>query len=380
MKKALIVANLAGFASFLYNDIMTLQSMGYEITYAANSNKLVWDDTKARLQELHVSFEQVDFDSKNPLSSQNMLAYKQMKKLLKEGGYDLVHCHTPIAGLITRMVASKYRKNGLKVIYTTHGLSFTSRSSWKSKFIYRMIEKFGAKRSDAIIAINHEDFNVIKAMNKCKNVFYIHGVGVDTRKYDNVDIDIPQYRVDLGIPQDKLMILSVGELSARKNHAIIIDALGRIENKSEYVYVICGNGIDGGTTEELKKKAEERGVDLLLLGFRFDIPEITACSDIGAIPSIREGLGLAGVQSLAAGIPLIGSDVQGIKDYIEDGVTGYLCDPFNADNFANAIKKLSSPQIREAMKEDCIRVAKKFDTAVSREEMKMIYQIISVES
>ena len=65
-----------------------------------------------------------------------------------------------------------------------------------------------------------------------------------------------------------------------------------------------------------------------------DIPEITAISDIGVIPSIREGLGLAGVQSLAAGVPVIGSSVQGIKDYIVDGKDGYLCAPFDDTAFA----------------------------------------------
>ncbi len=376
MKKALIVANLAGFASFLFNDMQILSEMGYAVTFAANANKLAWADTKARLEEMQVPFVQIDFDSKNPLSSKNRAAYKQIKVLLKEGGYDLIHCHTPIAGLITRLAAAKYRKKGTKVIYTTHGLSFTSYSSWKSKLIYRAIEKAGAKRSDAIITINHEDFEALKAMKACKNVFYIHGVGVDTQKYSNVDIDKSKYRADLGIPDDKIMILSVGELSVRKNHSIIIDALATLENKDEYIYVICGNGINGGTTDILTEKAKESGVNLLMLGFRFDIPEITACSDIGAIPSIREGLGLAGIQSLAAGVPLIGTAVQGIKDYIHDDVTGYLCAPFDVLGYAEAIKKLSTAEARNLMKENCISISKEFDKSISAAEMKQIYNII----
>ena len=118
-------------------------------------------------------------------------------------------------------------------------------------------------------------------------------------------------------------MLSVGELSYRKNHQIIIEALSKALLGKKYVYVICGNGVDGGTGEVLRQKAEKSKVRLILLGFRHDIPQIIHCSDVGAIPSVREGLGLARIQSLAAGVPLVGTDVQGIKDYIVDGETEY---------------------------------------------------------
>ena len=167
-----------------------------------------------------------------------------------------------------------------------------------------------------------------------------------------------------------------GELSERKNHQIIIEALSRIQNKGKYVYVICGSGINGGTCQYLKKLAEEKKVTLYLLGFRRDIPEITVCSDIGAIPSLREGLGFAGVQSLAAGIPVIGTDVQGIRDYILNDKTGYLCKKNDADAFAEAILLLSDSSKREAMKNDCIKTAEKFDITASIEQRKKIYQEI----
>ncbi len=375
MKKALIVANLAGFASFLMYDIETLQEMGYEVTFAANADKLAWEDTREKLEERGVAFVQIDFDSKSPLAKQNRRAYGQLKRLLKEGGFSFMHCHTPIAGILARLAAHKYRKRGMKVVYTTHGLSYTSYSSRKSRLIYRTIEKMGAKRCDAIITINQEDFEEAKTLG-CAQVYYIHGVGVDTEKYEGADIDREAYRATLDIPADKTFVLSVGELSPRKNHGIIIDALAALENKDDYVYAICGNGIDGGVGEELKQKAADTGVDLRLLGFRFDIPEVIACSDIGAIPSVREGLGLAGIQSLAAGIPLVGTNVQGIRDYIKDGETGYLSLPYDAQGFAEGIVKLSNREVREDMKDACRKTAKGFDKEVSVCEMKEIYKTL----
>ena len=126
MKKALIIANLAGFASFLLHDINTLQNMGYEIFYAANANKLKWKDTKRKLEEKNVKFIQVDFDSKNPFSFQNIKSFRQISKLLKEEKFDLIHCHTPIPGMTVRLAARRNRRKGTKVIYTTHGFAFTS--------------------------------------------------------------------------------------------------------------------------------------------------------------------------------------------------------------------------------------------------------------
>ena len=375
MKNVLIVANLAGFASFLLNDMKTLQEMGYQITFAANSNKLEWSDTKEKLDERGITFIQIDFDSKNPFSKQNLIAYKQIRQLLKLNHYDLIHCHTPIAGLITRLAANKYRRKNTKVIYTTHGFAFTSNSSKKSWFIFYNLEKFGSRFCDAMITINLEDFQNAKRMH-CRQVYYIHGVGVDTSKYREVQIDRDAYRKSIGVDEGKVMILSVGELSVRKNHRIIIEAISKLPDKEKFIYVVCGNGINGGTKQLLKELANQNKVNLKLLGFRHDIPEITYCSDVGAIPSLREGLGLAGVQSLAAGVPIVGSDVQGIRDYVQNKGTGYLCAADDANGFASAILKLSQVDEVEKrkMQSQCYEVASQFDTAVSRQEMVQIYK------
>lgn len=372
-KKALLVANLAGFGSFLLSDIDILQELGYEVSFVANGNKHGWDSTRQELEERKVSFYQMDFDTKNPFTKMNFIAYRQLCAILKNEQFDLIHCHTPIAGLAARLAAAKYRKKGTKVIYTTHGFAFTSHSSKKSRFLYRMVESIGSFFSDAIITINREDYRNAKKMH-CKRVFYIPGVGVHTAQYQDVDVDRWEYRHKLGIKDDEIMILSVGELSERKNHRIIIEALSTIQEKEKYVYVICGHGVDGGTGETLKKLAKEKNVSLFLLGFRTDIPQITKCSDIGALPSLREGLGLAGIQSLAAGIPVVGTDVQGIRDYIINEETGYLCQPNHVKEFAEAISRLSDLNKRDRMKEACMKMAKRFDMTVSEKQRKAIYQ------
>lgn len=292
----------------------------------------------------------------------------------------MIHCHTPIAGFITRLAAAREKKNGTKVIYTTHGLSFTHLSSKKEWLKYYPIEKIASFFTDIIITINCEDFATAKRFN-CKDVRRINGVGIDTKVYHNVCIEKEAYRKKVGIPTNKIMVLSVGELSERKNHQVIIKALGLLDNTDQYVYVICGREVaNSGFADRLKKMALENGVDLILLGHRADIPEIMHCSDIGAIPSIREGLGLAGIESLCANVPLVGTDVQGIRDYIIPGKTGYLCEPHDAGGFADALKRLSNPEINKMLSKNCYVVAKKFDITVSDKQMRKIYIDVTGEN
>ena len=181
------------------------------------------------------------------------------------------------------------------------------------------------------------------------------------------------------IAKDKLMVLGIGELSYRKNHTVIVKALAKLKNKDKFVFAICGREMTaGGTGNEIRNLSKEYGINTIFLGFRHDIPEVIKCADIGVMPSIREGLGLSGIEMLSEGIPLVGSDVQGIREYIINGETGYLCNPYDVDAFAMGLTKLSDPQTRQKMKNQCKNIVKMFDTEVSVKQRKEIYnQILS---
>lgn len=377
-KKALIIANFLGFIGFLWNDIEILRSKGFSIDYAGyDADGKEEMKVHDRLVQNEIRYFNIAFDSKNPIASVNIDAFKKINKILRENDYELIHCHTPIVGLLVRFAAIKYRWKGTKVIYTTHGLAFTHLSTFKEKIAFKTLEWAASFLTDAVITINKEDYNAMCKMH-AKQVFRINGVGVDFSRYHDVNIDRDKYRKQIGVDKSDIMVLSVGELSSRKNHEIIIKALAQIVNKEKYVYVIAGRGIGASSTEsKLLKMAEDLNVRLLLLGFRDDIPQLMHCSDIGAIPSVREGLGLAGIQSLCAGVPLVGSDVQGIKDYIVNNVTGFVCNPFDENDFRDKIQKLSSEiGIRENMKLNCLKMAKLYDVSVSKNQMLHIYNNI----
>lgn len=373
-KKALIVSALSGFIlSFLKHDIETLQSMGYELYCAASTGNYNFDDVVNIYKDMGVGFHHIDFSSKAPLSKKSLRAFREIRQLLKEEHFDLIHCHTPITGVIVRLAAGYYRRHrGTKVIYTSHGFYFHKASGKKAWIIYYTIEKMMSALCDAIITINTEDYEAAKKM-LCKRVYHINGVGCDTACYRDAEADREAYREMLGVEPDQIMLLDIGELSVRKNHGIIIDAIAKL-NMDKLVLVICGKAITGsGTYEILKKKAEEKKVKVIFAGHRHDIPQICKCADIGVLPSLREGLGLAGIEMMSAGLPLVTSNVHGIKDYMTDGKTGYMCDPYDADAFAKAIYKLCDPKQRDLFRENCIESAKRFDLAVSTGQMRQIY-------
>lgn len=375
-KKVLISTALAGFIrSFLMNDIQILQSMGYEVHCAANKNHAGVGEIEKYFEDRGIIFHQIDFSSNKPISKETLISLKQIRNLIEKYDFSIVHCHTPISGAICRLACRKKRKCGMKVIYTTHGFYFHKSSSKKNWIIFKTIEDFMSRFTDMIITINNEDYNNASKMH-CKDVRYIPGVGVDINKFRDTSIDKNEYRKKLGIEKDSIVVLAIGELSERKNHQVIIKALGELRLQN-IVFVICGNAITNAeTTDLIKKLSIDNGVDTRLLGLRKDIAEICHCADIGVMPSSREGLGLAGIEMLASGLPIVASNVHGIVDYVVDGENGYLCNPYNPHEFAISIKKLLDSNLRNAMNLKCSDSVEGFDKNISYSHMIKIYKDI----
>lgn len=372
--KALIVTAYAGFVrSFLKNDIKILQNLGYEVHIAANKNHAGVGNIDEFFKEYDVEFHQIDFSSNKPFSKETLLSYKQFNSLMHELKFDFVHVHTPIPGVICRLACQKYRRKGMKVFYTTHGFYFHKGSSWKTRVIYSSVENVMSYFSDAIITINNEDFENAKKMH-CAEVYKLPGVGVDTRKFRETKVNRDEYRHELGINENDILILAVGELSERKNHQIIIKAIAKSRLKN-VVFMIFGNAMtDSDTTEKLKMLADNLGVNLRLMGLRTDIPQICKCADIGVMPSTREGLGLSGIEMIASGLPIVASNVHGIPDYVKPGINGYLASPYDEMDFANGIKELLSWDINEDRRYRIQHSVDRFDVQFSYVKVKEIYE------
>lgn len=372
MKRALIVANSLGMiSSFLENDIILLQKRGYKIDCACNINYSA-NDSSFFVEKYNLHLIHIDFSMRKLKMSNVFCVYHALAKVIKNTYYELVHCHTTIASVITRQITKKYRKRGMKVVYTSHGFPFFKGANFPQKVVFRLIENYYSKFTDGIITICEEDYTNAKVM-KCKKVYRINGVGVDLTKYTCEKIDKKKYRQMLGIDIDKEVILSIGEINTNKNHEIVIKALSVLDD--DIVYVICGRELtEHGKREELEMLAEKLNVTVIFLGYRDDIPQVCMCSDIGAFPSLKEGLGLAGIEMLAAGLPIAGANRQGIKDYVKDGLTGFLADPTNVTEYAEAIKKTIFLSTDKKTKLECQNMASKFSKECAYRKMEQIYE------
>ncbi len=375
MKQALVVATVFRFLNFEKSDIEILQSMGYEVHAATNMREAKWLRDDGIFDGNPIIRHQIDF-GRTPFSKLNLRAYRQIKELLNTYNFNIIHCHTPVAAAITRVAARTFRRKGTYVIYTSHGFHFHKESGLKNWILYYPIESFLARWTDMIITINREDFSVIRKF-KVKEKRYIPGVGVDVEHIHNVKTNREKLLREWGIPDNAFVILSIGELSERKNQSVIIRALGDINNDKIY-YILCGTG---EKQAELQRLAREKGIEdrIIFTGQKDHEYVIRLChaADLGAIPSVIEGLGLAGIEMLAAGTPLIGSGVHGIKDYLIDGETGIACDPYDSSDFRDAIIRLMwDREELETYRKNAYKTAKRFDINRSKKMMKKNYESV----
>lgn len=250
-----------------------------------------------------------------PFSKVNIKAYKQLKKLIQENNYEIIHCHTPVAGVLTRL-AARNNKN-TTVIYTAHGFHFFKGAPPLNWLIYYPVERFCARFTDKLITINKEDYERAKRFSLRKNgkVYYVPGIGINLEKIQNLKVDIKQKKKELGMSENTLILLSVGELNKNKNHETVLQALSKLKDKN-FIYLICGRGV---LKEYLERKIQELRLEnkAKLLGYRRDVIEILKTADLFIFPSKREGLPVSVIEAMAAGLHIIASNVRGNRDLID---------------------------------------------------------------
>ena len=310
---------------------------------------------------------------RSPFKSGNLKAYHQLKIIIDSNDYEIIHCHTPIGGVLTRLAAREARKKTTMVIYTAHGFHFFKGAPWHYWLIYYPVERWLARYTDVLITINKEDYARAKSF-KAKKVSYVSGVGVDTPKFTRSNDDRYMTRKEIGIPENEIVLLSVGELIRNKNQEVIIKALGML-NHLKIIYVICGTGV---LEDYLKGMANKLCVDVRFMGFRKDMARIYSAADLFVISSFREGLSVSLIEAMAAGLPVIGSKIRGNTDLVEEGKGGYLVPPLDIDGYAQFINKLvSNKAMRERMGNFNIEAVRKYDLAEVKNDLINIYQLLS---
>lgn len=380
MKTALIVSSVASMIKqFNMRNINILISKGFKVTVATNFLNPGTITSKAseqlisELESLGVEIIQIDFSRGIGSVKKNIEIYRQLKSL-SSNDYTIVHVHSPIASVLVR---TAFKKSSSYIIYTAHGFHFFKGSSIKSWILFYPLEKFLSNWTDLLLTINNEDTKIAKKFNNCK-VLQLPGVGIDYDKLSNPIDDIiesQKLKDKLNISDHEYIFLSIGELNDRKNHLSAIKALKHIDKP--YKYLICGTG---PMERKLKSVVNELQLNdkIIFMGYFDNIPLMTSIADLSFFLSKREGLGLAGLESLASGVPLISSYINGIKDYTSDGQTGFtVSDPTDEEEIAKAITKWIDldDKEKEDMKEKCRIASKHYDKKNVDKIMDSIYSI-----
>jgi glycosyltransferase involved in cell wall biosynthesis len=335
MKKVLFVATVvkAHIMVFHIPFLKWFKENGYE-TYVCAKNDYENKD------ECNIPYCDNYFDlpfERSPIKKNNFKTYKQLKQIIDSNEFDIIHCHTPMGGVLARLAAHNSRSNNATVIYTAHGFHFYKGAPIANWLLYYPVERWLSRYTDVLITINKEDYS--RAQNfKAKSIKYVPGVGIDTHKFNEFNVNKVSKRNEIGIPKDSTIVLSVGELNKNKNHEIVIRAIAKLGNPNIY-YVICGEGPLANYLRDLAKELEIAN-QVKLLGFRSDIAEISKISDVFAFPSFREGLSLSLMEAMSSGLPVICSNIRGNSDLVVEDKGGYLVKPDDLQGFINAIQKV----------------------------------------
>lgn len=302
--------------------VEVLHSHGYEVHVAARNNL-------AEKNGLKLDFVDKVYDipfARSPKSKDNLRAYKELKKIIKKENYEVIHCNTPMGGVVTRLAARKERKKGVKVYYTAHGFHFYKGAPKKNWLIYYPIEKIFAKYfTDKLITIANSDKEIALNHKFGTSVFRIHSVGINNDKYFvRTDEEIQDKREDEGYLCDDFICICTGELNKNKNQKRLIEMIPKIlVHIPNFKLLLAGNGPE---RENLINLAKELNVEkyIQFLGYRTDLENYVAIADVAISVSIREGLGINLIEAMACGKPVIGSDNRGHREFIRNGENGFI--------------------------------------------------------
>ncbi|WP_339178298.1 glycosyltransferase family 4 protein [Bacillus sp. FSL R5-0560] len=315
---------------------------------------------------------------RSPFHPQNLAVYRQLKKVIETNEYDIVHCHTPVGGVLARLASRQARRNGTKVLYTAHGFHFCSGAPMKNWVLYYPVEKWLSAYTDCLITINEEDYTRAKGLQRPGGMTEkIHGIGVNTDRFRPASLE-KQHRLreKHGFQKDDFILIYPAELNLNKNQKLLIEAAALLKDKiPELRLVFAGEGTMEQTYRDL---AEKLGAsrNVCFYGFCRDIHELIQLADVSVASSIREGLGMNVLEGMAAEKPAIATDNRGHREIIRDGKNGFLIKMGDSAAFADRIEQLYlEPELRRSLGQEGRQTALRFSEARTVEEMADIYSV-----
>lgn len=355
--------------AFLIPHIKMLVEEGHEVDVAFNiKNKVSPEIFENGCKVYNVPFQ------RSPLSINNFRAYATLKKIILDEKYDIVHTHTPVASVITRLVCKNLKS--VKVFYTAHGFHFYKGAPLLNWIIYYPIEKWLSKYTDVLITINKADYDI--AINKkfrSKKVIFVNGVGINLERFQ------PQkqskkllLREQYNYRSNHFILLYAGELSYRKHQDLLIRVAAKLKDKIPNLKILFA-GI-GDLKEQYTKQIDELGVhrQVEMLGYRKDIDNLMNIADVAVSSSRQEGLPVNVMEAMATGLPLVVTNCRGNIDLVTDNENGFVVEMDDVQKFADAVEKLyRMVKLRQEFGRKSLSLINNYSTQSVMKEIMSIY-------
>lgn len=381
-KNILILATVGGFLKkFETENVKLLQSLGYKVHYAANMREQHYLFEEAVLREMGVEAHHIDIERSPYMIRENKKAFAQLLDIIDTFQISIIHCHTPVGGVLGRLAGRYFQNRRLQIIYTAHGFHFYKGAPLLNNTVYYLVERLLARYTDVLITINQEDYDRAKKfrLKQGGRVYKISGVGLDRAFFSPLfEEEKKKNRRELGT-QGKFFFVTAGELNENKNQRLVLEALEEMKERgkdiSNYLYGICG---DGFFYNRIKSWIEELGLNenVKLYGYQMDVRKVVGSADCFVFPSKREGLGMAALEALSMGIPVIASDNRGTREYMKHKKNGYVCPSLDTGSFIQGLEYIEN--LEETEKAEmcvwCRESVRRFSTDKTRSQMEAIYR------
>ncbi len=295
-------------------------------------------DSAGILEETGVKVHDVPFTRSFTLLH-DLKTYGRLRALLREGGYDLVHTHTPKDGILGRRAAWKLKVPA--VLHTCNGFYFSEGSSRAKRWLVLRAEKYAGRRCHGIIFVNGEDLALAlkRGIARPGHLHYIPN-GVDGHRFHPGEES--SLREELGIPVSARVVGYVGEITAEKNQGALLQAVSSLKEKHHDLYVVLvGDSLKVPRAfEACRGQAEALGIGerAVFPGYRRDVERFYRIFDVYAHPSLREGFGVPLIEAMASGVPVTACRVRGPREILTDGINGTLTAPGDVAELADAIE------------------------------------------
>lgn len=336
MKKILFVATITDHFYYFHLPYLKLfHDAGWEVHVAGKGGR--------KLPNCDVQHE-ISI-ARSPFSASNIKAYKELKKIIDEGNFDIIHCHTPMGGLLARLAASKKRKSGTSVLYTAHGFHFYKGAPTLNWLIYYPIEWLMSKKTDCLITINEEDYQFAKKHFKHPRVELVDGVGYNNDLFYEVSGEEKiTLRAKKGYCNEETLLIYVAELNANKNQAMLINAVNKLlkDHYNVRLLLVGADNFNHKNQNMAKELRIENKIDFL--GHREDVEELLKMSDVCVASSLREGLPVNIMEAMACALPTVAADNRGHRALINNCENGFIIAPNDYNDMAKTVEKLIDDQ------------------------------------